>query len=242
MLNELYVAVKEIDYIKAKIDALCDKYNNRQGVGYVQQRALFRSYCHDTITFFDECFETAMLGMIRCKKKVIVYQTLDDLDIGKATFDIVNMLWELKSLVETMIPIKDLPSCKELTKLSSDDIMSKAKDLVKNDIIKAVVGVVLLGKKVNDVVNIEDVKNYYADRLKQLDCEIQVKGGSVSPIEQYLLDKFNAEIGYCNLALFKSGIGITNELKGLVETGKKHIERFESRQQMNDAMSSGHLI
>ena len=94
----------------------------------------------------------------------------------------------------------------------------------------------------NDVVNIEDVKNYYADRLKQLDCEIQVKGGSVSPIEQYLLDKFNAEIGYCNLALFKSGIGITNELKGLVETGKKHIERFESRQQMNDAMSSGHLI
>ena len=56
-----------------------------------------------------------MLGMIRCKKKVIVYQTLDDLDIGKATFDIVNMLWELKSLVETMVPIKDLPSCKELT-------------------------------------------------------------------------------------------------------------------------------
>ena len=180
--------------------------------------------------------------MIRCKKKVMAYQTLDDLDIGKATFDIVNMLWELKSLVETMIPIKDLPSCKELTKLSSDDIMSKAKDLVKNDIIKAVVGVVLLGKKVNDVVNIEDVKNYYADRLKQLDCEIQVKGGSVSPIEQYLLDKFNAEIGYCNLALFKSGIGITNELKGLVETGKKHIERFENHQQMGDAMTSGHLI
>lgn len=47
-------------------------------------------------------------------------------------------------------------------------------------------------------------------------------------MEQFLLDKFNAEIGYCNIALFKAGIDAVEELKGLVEIGKKHIEKFET--------------
>ena len=42
------------------------------------------------------------------------------------------------------------------------------------------------------------------------------------------MDKFNAEIGYCNIALFKAGIGISEELKGFVEIGKKHIQRYEN--------------
>jgi len=53
--------------------------------------------------------------------------------------------------------------------------------------------------------------------------EIQQKGGEMSPIEQFLMYKFNAEIGYCNIALLKAGIGISEELKGLAELGRKHI-------------------
>ena len=231
-LNEIYVAVKDTDNILAKIDELCQKYNNRYGADFVQQRALFRSYCHDTIEVFDNCFETSMLGMIRCKKRVETYRTKDYLEIDKATLDIVDMLWNLKVIVKSMIPIKDLPSCKKLTELSPEDIVSKAKDLVKNDIVKAIVGTVLIGSKACDVVNIEDVKSYYNDRLNQLNSEILIKGKPVSPMEQFLLDKFNAEIGYCNLALFKAGLGIADELKDLVEISKRHIEKYE-KDQMN---------
>ena len=226
-MNEIFVAIKETDYIEAQIGGLCEKYNNRCGADYVQQRALFRSYCYDTIKLFEDCFETSMLGIQRCVAKVKGYQTIDDLDIRRATFDIVDMLCELKDIVRTMVPIKDLPSCKRLTELSAEDIVSKAKDLVKNDIVKAVVGVYLLGSKVNDLVKIEDVKGYYSERLAQLNSEIQTKGKGISPMEQFLLDKFNAEIGYCNIALFKARIGAAEELKGLAEIGKKHIERFE---------------
>lgn len=67
-----------------------------------------------------------------------------------------------------------------------------------------------------------------SSRLSQLTSEIQQKDDEMSPIELFLLDKFNAEIGYCNVALLKAGIGITQELKGLVETGRKHIEKYES--------------
>ncbi len=226
-MNEIFVAIKETDYIEAQIEKLCEKYNNRCGADYVQQRALFRSYCYDTIKLLEVCFETSMLGIQRCVSKVKGYQTKDDLDIRIATFDIVEMLCELKDIVRTMVPIKDLPSCKKLTELSAEDIASKAKDLVKNDIVKAVVGVYLLGSKVNDVVKIEDVKGYYSERLAQLNSEIQTKGRGISGMEQFLLDKFNAEIGYCNTALFKAGIGAAEELKGLAEIGKKHIEKYE---------------
>ena len=226
-MNEIFVAIKETDYIEAQIGRLCEKYNNRSGADYVQQRALFRSYCYDTIKLFEDCFERSLLGIQRCAAKVKGYQTIDDLDIRRATFDIVDMLCELKDIVKTMVPIKDLPSCKKLAELSGEDIVAKAKDLVKNDFVKAAVGAYLLGSKVNDVVKIEDVKGYYSERLAQLKSEILTKGKGISPMEQFLLDKFNAEIGYCNNALFKAGIGAAEELKGLAEIGKKHIERFE---------------
>lgn len=226
-MNEIFVAIKETDHIEAQIRGLCEKYNNRCGADYVQQRALFRSYCYDTIKLFEECFDTSMLGIQRCVSKVKGYQTIDDLDIRIATFDIVEMLCVLKDIVKTMVPIKDLPSCKKLTELSAEDIVSKARDLVKNDFVKVTVGAYLFGSKVNDVVKIEDVKGYYCERLAQLKSEIQIKGKGISPMEQFLLDKFNAEIGYCNIALFKAGIGVVEELKGLVEIWKKHIEKFE---------------
>jgi len=232
-MNEIFVAIKDTNYIEVQIGELCEKYSNRSGVNFVQQRALFRSYCYDTIKLFEDCFETSMLGIQRCKTKVEVYRRIDDLDIGRAVFDIVDMLCELKDIVRSMVPIKDLPSCKKLTELSAEDIASKAKDLVKNDIVKVVVGVYLLGSKVNDVVKIEDVKGYYNERLAQLNSEILIKGKLISPMEQFLLDKFNAEIGYCNIALFKAGIGAVEEYKGLVEIGKKHIEKFEKEYRGN---------
>lgn len=51
-MNEIFVAVKESDYIEAQLDTLCDKYNSRRGTDFIQKRALFRSYCHDTIKVF----------------------------------------------------------------------------------------------------------------------------------------------------------------------------------------------
>ena len=227
-LNEIYVATKDKEYVLAKIEGLCQKYNSRNGVNYEQQKALFRSYCHDTIEVFRECFETTMLGITRCISKVERFRKLDNIDIGASTLVILKMLVDLKELVSSMIPIKDLPSCKNLIGLSAEDLITKAKDLVKNDIVKVGAGAILLGSKINDVIKIEDVKDYYHRNLEELQNEIKLKGNQVSFIEQFLLDKFNAEIGYCNLALVKTGIGITEELKDMAEIGRKHIDNFEN--------------
>ena len=237
-LNEIYVAIKDKEYVIAKIEDLCQKYNSRNGTNINQQKALFRSYCHDTVMVFNQCFETTMLGMSRCINKIEEFRKLDNIDIGKGTLVILNMLVDLKEIVSSMIPIKDFPSCKNLIGLSAEDIIAKAKDLIRNDIVKVGIGALLLGKKVNDVVKIEDIRNYYQRYLEELQSEIRTKCNSASLIEQYLLDKFNAEIGYCNLALVKAGIGITKELKDMAEIGMKHIEKFEQ----NNFNGNGSLV
>lgn len=233
-LNEIYVATKDKEYVLAKIEGLCQKYNSRNGVNYEQQKALFRNYCHDTVEVFRECFETTMLGITRCINTVEEFRKLDNIDIDAAKWLISDMLLHLKKLVSSMIPIKDLPSCKKLIGLSAEDLIAKAKDLVKSDIVKVGVGAILLGSKINDVIKIEDVKDYYHRNLEELQNEIKLKGNQVSFIEQFLLDKFNAEIGYCNLALVKTGIGITEELKDMAEIGKEHIERYETLYKKED--------
>jgi hypothetical protein len=175
-----------------------------------------------------------MLGITRCISKVERFRKLDNIDIGASTLVILKMLVDLKELVSSMIPIKDLPSCKNLIGLSAEDLITKAKDLVKNDIVKVGAGAILLGSKINDVIKIEDVKDYYYRNLEELQNEIKLKGNQVSFIEQFLLDKFNAEIGYCNLALVKTGIGTTEELKDMAEIGRKHIDNFENLYRYED--------
>lgn len=226
-LTEIYVATKDKDYVLEKIHDLCDKYHNKSVPDYKQQRLLFRNYCHDTLVVFKECFETSMLGMTRLIKKVEGFKKQDNIEIKTAALEISNLLIELNSLVVSMVPIKDLPSCKRLIGLSAEDIIEKSKDLVKNGIVKAEIGAVLLGSNIKNVVNIENIRNYYQNNLEELKNEIQIKAKLISPIEQFLLDKFNAEIGYSNIALLKAGIGITEKLIDLVNIGKKHIEKYE---------------
>ena len=241
-LNEIYVGIKDKEYIELELDSLCRKYHDRQGPDYAMRRALFRSYCHDTLQVFNNCFESSLLGITRCAEKVDAYQKSDSIDIESAVYDIVFMLDNLKSIARSMVSIKDLPSCKNLTELSPEDIVAKSKNLIKSDIIKAGIGSALLGLKINDAVTIIDVRRYYLDLVKELNREIKEKNKAASSCESFLLEKFNAEIGYCNLAMFKTGIGITEELKDLVEIGKKHIEQYEAHQAAVVGYLNGPLV
>ena len=67
-MNEIFVGVKEIGYIETQISKLCEKYNSRNGVDYIQQRALFRNYCHDTITVFVKSITAGMVLTISSKE------------------------------------------------------------------------------------------------------------------------------------------------------------------------------
>lgn len=224
----IFIIKSGADNLIKKIDELFSKYNNRSAINDKQNLTLYRSYCHDVISMFDASFETGMWGVERCKKFIEKYRWSNDVNIINATLLMINgMLLDLKYMAQNSIPIKDFPSCKKLTELSCEDAISLSKDLVKNGIIKSGIGIIMLGKAVADGIDIVHIRQFYENMLNELQREMTEEQHSLIPIEQLLIEKCNAEIGYCDIAMIKTGLKAGKEIKGLMDAAHKNIEKFE---------------
>lgn len=101
--------------------------------------------------------------------------------------------------------------------------------MIKSDIVKGIAKSLLLGTKLKDAIKISDIRKYYNDQIEELQKELHEEQREISPIEQFLMDKFNAEIGYCDIASVKTGIGATKELVGLLDIARNNIKKFEQQ-------------
>lgn len=203
----------------ATIEQFCQKYINKTSVNDTQKKQIFKAYCRDLIDLIDTCFETELWGVEKCKRFINQQAAKDDINIINNSFPVIySIILELKGIITNAIPISDFPSCKKLLELSPSDMASAAKDLVKNNIIKATTSALLLGKTTKDVFEISHVLNFYNEQKKELAWEIQNNNRPISPIEKFLMSKYNIEITYCSEAMVKAGISITKEIKSLLES------------------------
>lgn len=51
-----------------------------------------------TACLIDECFETSLLGIKRCLARIKGYETRDEIPIQAATYDILGILCDLRSI------------------------------------------------------------------------------------------------------------------------------------------------
>lgn len=229
-MNEIFILKKDKEIVLSKIDEIFRKYQTTNATNSVQRRTTLRKCCHEIDCMLDECFEPSLLGFTRCKQKISRCNCADDPQRVDMSFYILGqMLSELRARTCCAIPLKDYPSCRKLVGLSPEDVISKTKDLVKNDIVKASVCCLLLGLGVGKAINIADIKKLYKGFLDELQKEILEKNDGISPVEQELMDWFNAEIGYCDLAMFKAGISIGENVADLIDIAQKNIDKYENR-------------
>lgn len=229
-MNEIFLLKKDKDFVLNKIEEIFRKYQTINATNDVQRRTIMRQCCHDIDCMLDECFEPSLLGVAKCKQKTNKCYCVDNPMLVEASFRTLSkMLFELNIKTNNAIPLKDYPSCRKLVGLSPEDVISKTKDLVKNDIVKASVCCLLLGLGVGKAINIADIKKLYKGFLDELQKEILEKNDGISPVEQELMDWFNAEIGYCDLAMFKAGISIGENVADLIDIAQKNIDKYENR-------------
>lgn len=214
----------------AQIEHLCKKYNSKNAANNVQSVARFKAYCRETIAMLETCFATEMQGAARCKRFVEKFLHTDNIKITQiGTIQIFDMLMRLRSIAQNAIRIKDMPSCKKITELSTEDAIAAATDLIKSDIVKGIAKGLILGTKIKDAIEISDVRRYYNDQIEELQKELREEQREISPIEQFLMDKFNAEIGYCDIASVKTGIGAAKEVGDLLDIARNNIKKFEQQ-------------
>ena len=228
-MNEFFILKKDKEYVLRRIDEIIQKYQIVNSTTNVQRRAIMRQCCRDIDCMLDECYEPSLWGVAKCKQKTNRCFCVDDPLLVDASFYILGqMLFDLKARTCTAIPLKDYPSCRKLVGLSPEDVISKTKDLVKNDIVKAGVCFLLLGLGIGDVISIADIKKLYQGFLDELQKELLEKNDGINPVEQDLMDWFNAEIGYCDLAMCKAGLSIGENVAELIAIAQKNIEKFEN--------------
>lgn len=222
--------IKDKENAIAQIESLCKKYNSKSAVNNKQSVALFKAYCRETLNMLETCFATEMQGAARCKQFVEKLLHTDDINIAQIgvsqVFDMSMCLWKI---AQNSIRIKDMPSCKKLTEMSPEDAAAAAVDLIKSDIVKGIAKSWLLGVKIKDAIEISDIRRYYNAQIEELQKELREEQREISPIEQFLMDKFNAEIGYCDIADAKTGVDAAKEAVDLLDIAHKNIKKFEQK-------------
>ena len=139
----------------------------------------------------------------------------------------IDLLMELRRIVENSVLIEDLPSCKELTGLSFEDAVSAAKDLTKCKLLKNIASFALLVKNGCNSVKISNVEEFYMGEIVQLQKELDELGREMSPVEIFLMKKYKAELAYCHQARIKTNIGIAKEVIGLIKDAEEAIRDYE---------------
>lgn len=222
--------IKDKENAVVQIDNICNKYSLKNAANNVQSIAIFKAYCRETIDMLETCFATEMQGAARCKRFVEKFLHTDNINITQiGTIQIFDMLMRLRNIAQNAIRIKDMPSCKKLTELSTEDAIAAATDLIKSDIVKGIAKSLILGTKIKDAIEISDIRKYYNDQIEELQKELREEQREMTPIEQFLMDKFNAEIGYCDIASIKTGVGAAKEIVGLLDIARKNINKFEQQ-------------
>ncbi len=220
--------IKEQEIAQERITQIGNKYLGKCGVNFRQNIALLRTICCEIISMMEDCFIMDMAAATRYRDKLKYCAQIDNPTMYDVS-EVYRILGEFYNMASHAILIKDLPSCKKLTELSPEDAVAAAKDLIKSDIVKSGIAIMLLGMKVGDALEISRVRTFYKEALKVLLSDIDEVHRPATAIEKSLIIKFNAEIGYCNMAMYKTGFGITKEIIDLIDKSKQDIQIYEEQ-------------
>lgn len=231
----IFITIKGKEEALACIDAHISKYKSKHAINDRQGVAICKEYCHDAILLINECFAAEMWGPQKCVKRLMEFQKNDNINnVNSILLNVIDLLMELRRIVENSVLIEDLPSCKELTKLSFEDAVSAVKDLTKCKFLKNIASFGLLIKDGYDSVKISNVEDYYMAEMKQLQLELSELGREMSPVEFFLMKKYKAELAYCHQARIKTNIGIAKEVIGLIKDAEEAIRDYEESYKPQD--------
>lgn len=234
----IFIITKNKDEALEAFDKLINEFKNKHAYNEKQGVSICKAYCNECRKTIKECFSYEMWGPKQCLNKLEYHYINDDpYKTSSILFDVFAMVSNLRSIISTSVPIKDLPSCKNLCELSTSDAISAINDLGGNGIIKVVVCAGLLGKNISDNIEISEIENFYKRNIDELEYELKLEKREPNDMEEFLLTKYRAEICYCHNARLKTGIGIVKELSSITQNITEHIQKYEKLESKNDTMA-----
>ena len=195
------------------------------------RRNLYKSICHQLIQLFDDYFENNIWSVSNCREmlcNMYFSDNIEQLQFKEAY--VKGILVELKIMLNNMIPLNHLPSCSDMFEIKEKDIVLKSiKNISQNEITLKFTSAINLVDKAGDVSKINEIASFYIPIYNELNRLIYEEHWTLSSIEQHLLLRVKAELGYCYLAAVKTGIEVKQEVKDLIKNedqAKNYINKY----------------
>lgn len=189
-----------------------------------QQLSAFRFYCNAVISMLDNNFHAGMSMVTRATNclRSMSHEIASAYTIDVECAKIQEFLADLSFRLNDVISIGDMPTCRELEKVSALEAASMALDGKVGQVggaIKAGIGIV---KAIHDGDKIYDTVRFYNTVINDLRTDIATDCRQPCEIENILLCKCNEELDICTEAAVKTGlIGVKDSAK-LIELAIKN--------------------
>ena len=206
-----------------------------------------RAFCEKVYKILTTRMVQGLYAIEKTKKKIKEGMTSDNVTIlmGTSTYA-YSILCDIDSRFAHVIPLSDFPSCKHMLSLEKDLIKTAIKELCEdNPIVKQLINIGAIAKGIYDANTIIQVLLFYKNFIVELEREQNDEHWTLCEMEQWLLDKSNAECGYCYLALLKVGCTLSEDIHDFIDEAKAHasIHHFEaSSHNQNDQYSAQPML
>ena len=230
--------IGQIVLAKAPIEALhkdvadAFDYAQKHRVALIQcDVASQRTFCNKVYKIVSTRLTQGLYIVEKTKKKLKEGMASDNVNILMGTCSYAySILCDLKDRFAHVIPLSQFPSCKHMLSLEKDLIKTAIKELCEgNPVVKQLVNIGAIAKGIYDADTIIQVMLFYKDFALELEREQNDEHWTLCEMEQWLLDKANAECGYCYLALLKVGCTLSKDIHDFIDEAKAHasIHHFE---------------
>lgn len=202
-----------------------------------------RAFCDKVYKILSTRLVQGLYAVEKTKKKIKEGMTSDNATLLMATSSYaLGILCDIKDRFAHVIPLSEFPSCKHMLSLEKDLIKTAIKELCEeNPIVKQLINIGVIAKGIYDANTIIQVLLFYKDFVVELEREKNDEHWHFCEMEQWLLDKSNAECGYCYLALLKVGCTLSTDIHDFLDEAKANqlIHHFEeTSHNQNDQYSA----
>ena len=190
-----------------------------------------RAFCDKVYKILSTRMVQGLYAVEKTKKKIKEGMTSDNATLLMATSSYaLGILCDIKDRFAHVIPLSEFPSCKHMLSLEKELIKTAIKELCEgNPVVKQLVNIGAIARGIYDANTIIQVLWFYKDFVVELEREKNEEHWHLCETEQWLLDKSNAECGYCYLALLKVGYTLSTDIHEFIDEAKAHqsIHNFE---------------
>ena len=194
-----------------------------------------RVFCDKVYKILSTRMVQGLYAVEKTKKKLKAEMTSDNaillMDASAYAFGVIC---DIKNRFPHVIPLSDFPSCKHMLSLEKDLIKTAIKELCEDTpVVKQLINIGAIAEGIYDADMIIQVLLFYKDFVVELEREKNDEHWTLCEMEQWLLDKSNAECGYCYLALLKVGCTLSKDIHDFIDEAKAHasIHHFEEKWQ-----------